>query len=60
MYYEKELQKANQVFRVDKVINGKGNKLYVKWEGYNNLFNSWIDKQEVGDDLSIRVLNLLL
>ena len=41
------------MFRVDKVINGKGNKLYVKWEGYNNLFNSWIDKQEVGDDLSI-------
>ena len=22
----------------------KGNKLYVKWKGYDNLFNSWIDK----------------
>ena len=23
----------------------KGDSLYVKWKGYNNLFNSWIDKK---------------
>ena len=34
-YYKKELQKTNQEeFRIEKVIKGKGNKLYVKWKGY--------------------------
>ena len=23
----------------------KGDKLYVKWKGYNSSFNCWIDKQ---------------
>ena len=47
-FYEKELQKTNQKeFRVEKVIKRKGNKLYVKWKGYNNLFNSWIDKKNL-------------
>ena len=40
-FYEKELQKANQKeFRIEKVIRRKGNKLYVKWKGYDNSFNS--------------------
>ena len=44
-FYEKELQKTNQEeFRIEKVIKSKGNKIYVKWKGYNNSFNSWIDK----------------
>ena len=47
--YEKELQKTNQEeFRIKKVIQRKGDKLYVKWKGYNNLFNSWIDKKIFG------------
>ena len=46
--YEKELQKTNQEeFRIKKVIQRKGDKLYVKWKGYNNLFNSWIDKKDL-------------
>ena len=46
MFYEKELQKTNQEeFRVEKVIKRKGNKLYVKWKGYDSSFNSWIDKK---------------
>ena len=45
-FYEKELQKTNQKqFRIEKLIKRKGNKLYVKWKGYNNSFNSWIDKK---------------
>ena len=28
----------------EKVIRRKGDKLYVKWKGYDNSFNSWIDK----------------
>ena len=32
-YYEKELQKTNQQkFRIEKVIQKKANKLYVKWK----------------------------
>ena len=35
-FYEKELQKINQKeFRVEKVIKRKGDKLYVKWKGYD-------------------------
>ena len=40
-FYEKELQGANQQeFRIEKIIKRKENKLYVKWKGYNNSFNS--------------------
>ena len=43
-FYENELEKTNQKeFRIEKVIKRKGDKLYVKWKGYNNLFNGWID-----------------
>ena len=43
--FEKELQKTSQEeFRTEKVIRRKGDKLYVKWKGYDNSFNSWIDK----------------
>ena len=45
-FYENELQKTNQKeFRIEKVIKRKGNKLYVKWTGYDSLFNSWIGKK---------------
>ena len=47
-FYEKEFQKTNQQeFRIEKVIKKKGNKLYVKWKGYDSSFNSWIDKKDL-------------
>ena len=47
-FYEKELQKTNQQeFRIEKVIKRKGDKLYVKWKGYDSSFNSWIDKKDL-------------
>ena len=47
-FFEKELQKANQKeFRIEKVIKKKGDKLYFKWKGYDNSFNSWINKNDV-------------
>ena len=47
-FYEKELQKTDQKeFRIEKVIKKKGDKLYVKWKGCNNSFNSWIDKKHI-------------
>ena len=46
-FYEKELQKTNQKeFIIEQVIKRKGNKSYVKWKGYNNSFNSWIDEKD--------------
>ena len=47
-FYEKELQKINQrEFRIEKVIRKKGDKLYVKWKGYDSSFNNWIDKKDL-------------
>ena len=47
-FSEKQLQKTNQnEFRIEKVLKKKGDKLYVKWKGYDNLFNSWIDKKDI-------------
>ena len=43
-FYEKTSQEK---FRIEKVTKRKGDKLYVKWEGYDNRFNSWIDKKDL-------------
>ena len=46
-FYEKELQKTSQEkSRIKKVLKRKGDKLYVKWKGYDNSFNSWINKKK--------------
>ena len=45
-FYEKELQKTNkEEFRVEKVVNRKSDKVYLKWKGYDSSFNIWIDKK---------------
>ena len=47
-FYEKELQKTNQKeFRIEKVIKRKGDKWKVKQKGYDNSFNSWINKKDL-------------
>ena len=47
-FYEKKLQKTyQQEFRIEKVIKRKGDKLYVEWKGYDNFFNSWVDKKDL-------------
>ena len=46
-FHEKELQNTNQQeFRIEEVIKRKGDKLYVKWKGYDSSFISWIDKKD--------------
>ena len=41
------MQKTNQKeFRIEKVTKTKGDKLYVKWKGYNNSLISWINKKD--------------
>ena len=45
-FYVKELQKTNQQkFKIEKISKKKGNKLYIKWKGYDNSFNSWIESR---------------
>ena len=47
------MAKTNQKeFRVEKVIKRKGGGLYVTSKGYNNSFNSWINKNPTGVDMS--------
>ena len=42
-FYEKELQKLNQEqFRIKNAVKRKVGKLYVKYKGFDNSFNSWI------------------
>ena len=40
-------KKNQKELRIGKVIKKKRNKLYVKWKGCDNSFNSWIDKRYV-------------
>ena len=41
----KRLIKKNS--QLKKVLKKKGEKLYVKWKGYDKSFNSWIDKKDL-------------
>ena len=46
--FTKLIAKTNQkTSRIEKVIRRKGDKLYVKWKGYDSSFNSWIDKKNI-------------
>ena len=47
-FYKNKLEKTKQKeFRTEKVIKRKGDKLHVKWKGYNSSFNSWINKKDI-------------
>ena len=46
-FYEKELQKTKQEFTIEKIIKRKDDKLHLKWKGYANLINKWIDKKDI-------------
>ena len=50
IFYGKELQKSKNItgeYIIEKILKTKGNKIFVKWRGYSNNFNSWIDKNNV-------------
>ena len=47
-FYEPELQKTSQqLFRIEKVIEKGKKKSLVKWKGYSDKFNSWIDDKDI-------------
>ena len=47
-FYEQELQKVADTFRIEKVLKRQGDKCLVKWMGYPKSFNSWIDTKTIG------------
>ena len=47
-FYEKELRKTSEEkVRIEKVLKRKGDKMYVKWNRYDNRFNSWTNKKDL-------------
>ena len=48
-FYEHELHRATHpdVYLVEKVLRRKGDKVYVKWLGFDGSHNSWIHKNNV-------------
>ncbi|KAI8123526.1 putative uncharacterized transposon-derived protein F54H12.3 [Lucilia cuprina] len=48
-FYDEELSKTKypDTYLVEKVLKTKGEKVFVKWLGFSNQHNSWINKQEV-------------
>ncbi|XP_070168346.1 uncharacterized protein [Polyergus mexicanus] len=49
-FYEQELQKTKiptNIYLVVKILKRKGNKVYVKWLGFDNTHNQWINKKDL-------------
>ena len=46
-FYEQELVKVKypDVYLLEKVLKRRNNQIYVKWLGFDNSNNSWIDKE---------------
>ena len=61
-FYQEELQKTNlTLYVIEKIIETKNGKTYVKWRGYSNNFNSWIDKKDrikYTLDLQFKLINM--
>ena len=49
--YEQDLQKVNvkdnDIFRIEKIVKRKGNKVLVQWKGWPQKYNSWIEKGQI-------------
>ena len=48
-FYEQELLKVrhSDIYLVEKVIKKRGDKVFVKWLGFDSSHNSWIDKSDM-------------
>ena len=50
IFYERELLKTKNTsneYIIEKILKTNKNKMYVKWRGYSNNFNSWVNKNTV-------------
>ena len=48
-FYEPEISKTKygNIYLIEKILKRKGNKVFVRWLGYDNSQNSWIDKKNI-------------
>ena len=47
-FYEQKLRKTSQdVFRIERILRRKRDKSLVKWMGYSDAFNSWVDNNSI-------------
>ena len=50
-FYEQDLQKVNvkddDLFRIEKIVKRKGNKVLVGWKGWPVKYDSWLEKKDV-------------
>ena len=46
VFMQNNCKKQIKKIRIGKILKRKGDKLYVKWKGYGNSLNSWIDKKD--------------
>ena len=50
IFYERELLKTKNItgeYIIEKILKTNGNQIYVKWRGYSNNFNSWVNKNSI-------------
>ena len=51
IFYEKELQlskmKEDGLYIIEKIIKKVGDRYLVKWRGYDNSFNSYVNKNDI-------------
>lgn len=47
-FYKQDLQRVtvpdNDLFRIEKILKRRGNKVFVQWKGWPDKYNSWIEK----------------
>ena len=50
-FYAQDLQKVtvmdDDLFRVEKIIKRKGDKVLVRWTGWPDKYNSWVEKRDL-------------
>ena len=50
-FYEQDLQKVTMdddaLFRIEKIVKRKGNKVLVRWKGWPDKYDTWLEKADV-------------